>query len=56
MNGDRVGANPKLENNCQINHKSSSRTWTEENLRVEVKADSDVRAHVRRGKEERRVP
>ena len=54
LNGDPVGANPKLENNCQISHKSSSRTETEGNLRVEVKADSDVRADDRRGKEETR--
>ena len=54
MNGDRVGTNPKLENNCQIGHKSSSRTGTEENLLVEVKADSDVRADDRRGKKETR--
>ena len=52
LNADRVWANRKLENNCQISHKSSSRTGTEENLRVEVKADSDVRADDRRGKEE----
>ena len=54
LNGDRVGANPKLENNCQISHKSSSRTGTEENLGVEVKADNDVRADDRRRKEETR--
>ena len=54
MNGDRVRTHPKLENNCQIGHKSSSRTGTEENLLVEVKADSDVRSDDRRGKEETR--
>ena len=35
-------------------YKSASRTGTKENLRVEVKADSDVRADDRRGKEETR--
>ena len=54
LNGDRVGANPKLENNCQISHKSSSRTGTEENLGVEMKANSDVSADDRTGKEETR--
>ena len=35
-------------------YKSASRSGTEENLRVEVKADSDVRSDDRRGKEETR--
>ena len=35
-------------------YKSASRTGTKENLRVEVKADSDVRSDDRRGKEETR--
>ena len=46
-------AKPKLEKKiCKSSYKSSSRTGTEENLRVEVKADSDVRADDRTGKEE----
>ena len=43
-----VRGKAKLEKKCQISRESSPRTGTEENLRVEVTADSDVRADDRK--------
>ena len=46
-NTTRFGSKPKLESNWKIRHKSSSSTVTQDNSRVEVKADkadSDDRA------------
>ena len=46
------GITETREKKKKSSYKSSSRTWTEENLRVEVKADSDVTDDDRTGKEE----